>query len=242
MGMTPSRTVVLALAAAGTLSLCACATSKTPGPPDPTTSKAPLTPLDQFHAAVRPATDRLALAPHPGGALSASQKAALSAMLQKAADDSEAAIEISYADTDPDSSDAARMSREAEAYLSQSAALSASPAGRIKMSRYTADGATAAAPVVVSLVTVEAVGPNCRGHWGNMAATGDNNVTKHFGCAAAANLAAMVADPRDLQHPSAETPSDAGRRAVILAKYRKGDVTSSAKDEQASGTVSQAVK
>ena len=58
----------------------------------------------------------------------------------------------------------------------------------------------------------------------------------------AANLAAMISNPRDLERPSPDTPADATRRGVTLAKYRKGEQTSAAKDEQASGNVSQAVK
>ena len=38
--------------------------------------------------------------------------------------------------------------------------------------------------------------------------------------------------------PRATGPSDATRRGVVLDKYRHGDVTSSAKDGQASGAVS----
>jgi pilus assembly protein CpaD len=56
-----------------------------------------------------------------------------------------------------------------------------------------------------------------------------------------ANLAAQVANPEDLLGPRDETPIDSGRRATVLDKYRKGEVTSSAKDEQSNGVVSKAV-
>jgi pilus assembly protein CpaD len=35
---------------------------------------------------------------------------------------------------------------------------------------------------------------------------------------------------------------DAGRRQTVIDKYRKGELTASAKDEQAQGVVSNAVK
>ena len=75
-----------------------------------------------------------------------------------------------------------------------------------------------------------------------MAATGQNRAYAHFGCADAANLAAMVADPHDLTRPKTETPYDATRRETVLGKYRKGELTSSQKDDQATGAISQAVK
>ena len=54
-------------------------------------------------------------------------------------------------------------------------------------------------------------------------------------------MAAQIANPEDLIRPRDSTPADAGRRDTVLGKYRKGDVTASAKDEQATGVVSKAV-
>ena len=104
------------------------------------------------------------------------------------------------------------------------------------------DATSSGAPVKITYRTLVAVGPDCRKGWDDMAATGSNRNYGHFGCAASANLAAMIADPRDLQHPAAEDPSDATRRGVTLGKYRKGEQTSAAKDDQASGAVSSSVK
>jgi pilus assembly protein CpaD len=52
-------------------------------------------------------------------------------------------------------------------------------------------------------------------------------------------MAEQVADPRDLAAPAASQGSDALRRQYQLDKYRQGQVTSSSKDSQASGQVSQ---
>ena len=81
----------------------------------------------------------------------------------------------------------------------------------------------------------------CNQTWQNLAATGGNETYENFGCAVTANLAAQVADPRDLDHPEAATPADITRKSVVLDKYRKGAVTSSAVDEAAKGTVSDAI-
>lgn len=63
-------------------------------------------------------------------------------------------------------------------------------------------------------------------------------LTPNFGCATQNNLAALVADPRDLIMPADAAPADAARRADILEKYRSGAITSSEVDEQARGTIS----
>jgi pilus assembly protein CpaD len=45
----------------------------------------------------------------------------------------------------------------------------------------------------------------------------------NHGCANQRNLAAQVANPADLVQPRAEAPASAGRRAIALDKYRKGE-------------------
>ena len=85
---------------------------------------------------------------------------------------------------------------------------------------------------------VEAVVKGCEKGWGNIVATGSNKTSQSFGCAVNKNLAAMLIDPRDAERPRAVTPADAGRRAVVLDKYRQGLVTSTARDDQATGSVS----
>ena len=82
----------------------------------------------------------------------------------------------------------------------------------------------------------------CNKTWDNLAATRDNKPYKNFGCAVNSNLAAQVADPRDLESPAPPTPADAARKSAILEHYRKGEKTSSESDDSAKGTVSQAIK
>jgi pilus assembly protein CpaD len=69
---------------------------------------------------------------------------------------------------------------------------------------------------------VEACGQNWSKDWAD---TADNQPPPSFGCATQHNLAAMVADPRDLIEPRQMDASDATRRSTVTGKYEKGDVT-----------------
>jgi len=71
--------------------------------------------------------------------------------------------------------------------------------------------------------------------------TFENKVSPNFGCAVTANIGVMAAYPRDLRGPRPEDSADAGRRQQVLERYRAGEVTSSARDEQANGHISNAV-
>ena len=51
------------------------------------------------------------------------------------------------------------------------------------------------------------------------------------------DLAAMVADPRDLVSPRPLDPDDAQRRLTVLEKYRKGETTVAEKAASQSGAV-----
>ncbi|HTT97681.1 MAG TPA: CpaD family pilus assembly protein [Rhizomicrobium sp.] len=55
--------------------------------------------------------------------------------------------------------------------------------------------------------------------------TSDNQPAPSFGCSVQNNIAAMVADPRDLVQPRDMDPSDAMRRSVVNGHYEKGEVT-----------------
>jgi pilus assembly protein CpaD len=77
------------------------------------------------------------------------------------------------------------------------------------------------------------------GDWSvNLGYTSANKPSPNFGCATQHNLAAMVADPRDLVSPKTLEPDDAQRRLTVLDKYRKGDTTVATKTDEQKGTVS----
>jgi pilus assembly protein CpaD len=66
----------------------------------------------------------------------------------------------------------------------------------------------------------------------------ENNPYYNFGCANQRNIAAMVENPHDLVQPRGETPIYAGRRAVVLDKYRKGESTATAYPDADKGKIS----
>jgi pilus assembly protein CpaD len=113
------------------------------------------------------------------------------------------------------------------------------PASKVRVMGYDAAGAPAA-PLKVGFLRYVAQVPQCGG-WENVTGTRNNTAYENFGCAVTANMAAQVANPEDLLSPRSESPIDSGRRATVLDKYRKGEVTSSAKDDQSTGVVSKAV-
>jgi pilus assembly protein CpaD len=65
-----------------------------------------------------------------------------------------------------------------------------------------------------------------------------NNGYWNFGCAHQRNLAAMVANPADLVQPRAETPIYTARRTTVLDKFRKGEGTATAVQNEDKGKIS----
>jgi len=220
-------TSVTALAAAGALAACA-------SPAGPDRAASPLTPTEQYSIQVEQVPDQLALNPHPTG-LSANQRAAVGGFVARWRDAGRADISIQT----PADGDAMAIERTASDLID--ALVSAGiPGPQVRVGLYDTAGVPGA-PILASFMRYEARGPNCEGGWDNLSATKNNDPSSHFGCAVTANLAAMIADPRDLISPRPLDPGDAARRATVLGRYRAGEITSSARDEQAAGTVSRAV-
>ncbi|HMM15522.1 MAG TPA: CpaD family pilus assembly protein [Parvibaculum sp.] len=112
----------------------------------------------------------------------------------------------------------------------------------ISYTPYQAAGADAEAPLILSYKRYVATPRPC-GDWSeNFAHDPANGVPPNFGCASQNNLAVMVADPADLVMPRNMTPSDAQRRAVVLDKYRKGEITGTQRDNNDSAAVSEVNK
>jgi pilus assembly protein CpaD len=73
--------------------------------------------------------------------------------------------------------------------------------------------------------------PSACGVWEGMKARDFANLrSPNFGCATQNNLAAMIADPRDLVQPADEAPADAPARIRGIKRYREGSKTSSETD------------
>ena len=46
-----------------------------------------------------------------------------------------------------------------------------------------------------------------------------------LGCSTISNMAAQIADPRDIMGQRPMDPADAGRRTVVIQNYRRGEPT-----------------
>ncbi len=220
-----------ALAAVAALA-SACATA----PPANGRQAETLTPLDQYPLHTSERSEDVALAVHAHGALSPAQQSALAGFAQtwREAGGVATVVVQNPAAAGPDGA------LTAQAAADRLAALGV-PAEALRVGPYDA-GPDAAAPVLARFSRLAVDAPDCSKGWDNLVSTQGNGVSTHFGCANARNFAVMLADPRDLQAPRAVTPADAGRRAIVLDAYRKGQMTSSAKDDQANGAISQRVK
>ncbi|MEQ1930394.1 MAG: CpaD family pilus assembly protein [Parvularculaceae bacterium] len=86
--------------------------------------------------------------------------------------------------------------------------------------------------VVLSYTTYVAT-PSACGVWeGVKARDFANKRTPNFGCATQNNLAAMIADPRDLVQPADEAPADAMARIRGVQAYRQGKKSASEIDSE----------
>lgn len=184
---------------------------------------------------VAPQIAELRLVPDPvTKGLSAADRARLSTFLAEFKTGSDADLSIAA----PDGSANARLAARTAGQVRDIASGSGLPIARIRLGSYPAVPGDAAAPIVVSYVSYLAKGPEC-GHFAtNLADNPSNQVSPNFGCAMQKNLAAMLADPRDLIVPRAETPADALRRQTVLDKYRQGQSTQTQRQNDERGIVS----
>lgn len=178
--------------------------------------------------------DEILLALHPEG-LSAAQTQALDGLLRRWLAAEARQIVVSAPINGTGNGNGGRMAVAARQRLIAMGA----PSAKVQVISYDAGGAPGA-PLKVGFLRYTAQVPQCGG-WENIAATRDNAAYQNFGCAVTANMAAQVANPEDLLSARAEGPIDSGRRATVLDKYRKGQVTASAKDDQSNGIVSKVV-
>lgn len=220
------RARALALSALASAALAACAAAPGAG-----SSPAPL-PGARWSLQLEEGLDRIALAVHENG-LSANQHAALDALAGRFARAGSDVILIQApSGGDPVSGEAAWRTRTALYDLGV-------PAERIRMESYHAPHPRA--PILAGFSTVQAHVPRCGAAWENLARVGPDRSGSNFGCAVNANLAAQIAEPRDIAGPRPITPADAGRRTVVLDNYRAGEITSAPQEELVRSRISQAV-
>ncbi|MFN5121018.1 MAG: CpaD family pilus assembly protein, partial [Bradyrhizobium sp.] len=70
----------------------------------------------------------------------------------------------------------------------------------------------------------------------------ENKQWDNFGCANQHNLAAMVANPSDLEQPRTETAAYTPRRSIAFQKYSKGESTATTYPEADRAKLSDAAK
>ena len=118
-------------------------------------------------------------------------------------------------------------SRAAITYFGERAAATGISRDKILVS--TRDVANGDTRVDVSYIAYTARTEACTDWSENESFSLDNHTPKRFGCSVQQNIAAMVADPRDLLGPGRMGPVDTARRAIVMEHYQKGEVTQAAK-------------
>lgn len=221
------RALALLVASASAATLAACAHGGGGA------EAVPLTPVSRWSLQVEEGLDRIALAVHDSG-LSPNQRAALAALADRFAHTGGDLIRIEApSGDDPASGETAWQTRQ---MLQQFGV----PANRIQVVGYHAPHPRA--PVIAGFETVQARVPQCGASWESLTRTSTNRPQSNFGCAVNANLAAQIANPRDIVEPRGITAADAGRRTVVFDNYRAGQPTSAPQEDMVSSRVSQAVE
>jgi pilus assembly protein CpaD len=83
--------------------------------------------------------------------------------------------------------------------------------------------------VEINYVSYQAHTDKC-GDWSeDLAFTQDNILPENFGCSVQHNIAAQIADPRDLMAPRPTDDASAVRRDTVISNYEAGKTTSSDK-------------
>lgn len=193
----------------------------------------PLTPLSRYSLQVEPGLDRIALAVR-GDGLSAAQEAAVQDLVGRwrAAGYGPLVIQA------PDGNDAAALNT---AWNIHAALLAlGAPESQVRMTAYA--GPDVRAPVLVGFETVRAHVPNCAAEQGPRGGRTSNQSSLGLGCAVTANMAAQIANPRDIIQPRDMPPAETGRAATVFANYRQGGRTSAAQEELVDGRISRAVE
>jgi pilus assembly protein CpaD len=224
MRTTASAIVILALG----LGVAGCSNIRVGSDP-----LAPVSPMSRYALQVEPGLDRIALAVHDQG-LSANQRDAIGQLAARYSAAGYGAITVEA----PAGEDPVAVQ---QTYAVRSALQAAGvPGERIRIAAYNAPDPRA--PVLAGFETVRAAVPNCALTAGNLGSRFSNQSSNGFGCAITANMAAQIADPRDILGARAMTPADSGRAAVVFENYRKGETSSTPQEFLVNGQISRAVE
>ncbi len=210
------------------LSLSACATQNRDQTPSSSTSLS-----ERFAPQMETHPQTLLLAPHETG-LSDRQQQAIAAFVAQWRDNGGGLMTVEAAST------GAPGAYETSAQALTALEMAGLEPHQMRLIGYDGGGAIDA-PVRIRYDHATVRRSDCAALVGDLGISASNDVPDSFGCALNANMAAQVVNPHDLFGPRTQDPADAGRRLYELDLYRKGAVTSSAKDDQASGAVSKAI-
>lgn len=222
--VTRSCLIVLACATAA-LTLGACASQAIRETPT-------ITPLSQYTLQVEPDLDRIALAVRDGG-LSDNQRGALRALADRfRAEGAGTLIVQGPSGADPVAGQQAWAVKNALQAFGV-------PEGALRVEAYAAPEPRA--PVLAGFETLRAAIPDCSRAQGDLSSRSSNMPSRGLGCAITANLAAQIANPRDIVRPRDMAPAEMGRAAVVFANYRKGDRTAAPREELVDARLARAV-
>lgn len=99
------------------------------------------------------------------------------------------------------------------------------PASRLDVKVISGNRSVKPGAVVMRYTQWTAVAPECPGYGANMSIDYSNSNTPNFGCTMQRNIAAMVADPRDFEQPSAMGMREGAPAEAGVRKYRSGAET-----------------
>lgn len=223
----------LLLISASALTACASV------PPPPTGMAPSPTAADNHRVEVTQTAERMEVPVAAGDvALSAGSRAQLRAFANNYLRYGHGALVLSTPSGAGNSDAASIVANETRMSLVDSGVSYAAVAG----SSYDASG-DAAAPIIVSFARYEAQAPECAPLWEqDLAHQSNNQPWASFGCATNFNLAAMVEDPADLDHPRDAEARDGGRRDVVMGHYRAGEQTHAERSNDERATISNAVQ
>lgn len=171
--------------------------------------------------------ERLELYTRPNGLeLSARDQVAVSQFLQTYGHRGNGPLYINI----PNSSSSGLGAQQAQAVIRQSLSGLGLGGAAVQTGQYQA-AYGGPAPVVVSYRTLKTVPQDCR-QLGDTTDTFSNQPYDSFGCFHAANLAAMISDPRQLIEPNEMTIPNSQRRQTIYDKYIKGENPASAQPDR----------
>jgi pilus assembly protein CpaD len=164
---------------------------------------------------------------HARGGLTATQRADVIGLARGWVAEGTGAIVVDVPINTSNARAAASAVHEAKALLEAGGV----PADGIKLHHYTPDDPRTLATVRLTYPRMAAVAGPC-GLWPEDLGPSikdpsyfENKSYYNFGCAYQRNMAAMVANPSDLEQPRPETPAYTVRRSEGFDKYRKGTTT-----------------